>query len=57
MSEKPENEPKEKTTTNSIIDMMLGGGKSGTLDSESLIKETQKRVWSSLKKGSSMIIQ
>ena len=31
--------------------MMLGGGKSGTLDSESLIKETQKRVWSSLKKG------
>jgi adenylate cyclase len=51
MSEKPENKPEEKTTTNNIVDMMLGGGKSGTLDSESLIKETQKRVWSSLKKG------
>jgi class 3 adenylate cyclase len=38
-------------TTDSIVDMMLGGGKSGTLDTESLIKETQKRVWSSLKKG------
>src|SRR5574338_517084 len=51
MSEEPENQQEEKTSTNSIIDMMLGGGKSGTLDSESLIKETQKRVWSSLKKG------
>ena len=51
MSEESENRQEEKTSTNSIIDMMLGGGKSGTLDSESLIKETQKRVWSSLKKG------
>lgn len=50
MSDETENRQEEKTT-NSIIDMMLGGGKSGTLDSESLIKETQKRVWSSLKKG------
>lgn len=51
MSEDIENPPKDVVATNSIIDMMLGGGKSGTLDSESLIKETQKRVWSSLKKG------
>src|SRR5947208_14846885 len=37
---------------NSIVDMKLSGGKTaGTLDTESLIKETQKRVWSSLKKG------
>jgi class 3 adenylate cyclase len=50
MSEDKENPPKD-VPTKSIIDMMLGGGKSGTLDSESLIKETQKRVWSSLKKG------
>ncbi len=50
MSDELENKPEEKTTMN-IVDMMLGGGKSGTLDSESLIKETQKRVWSSLKKG------
>jgi adenylate cyclase len=46
-----ENRSGEKITTDNIVDMMLGGGKSGTLDSESLIKETQKRVWSSLKKG------
>lgn len=38
-------------STNNIVDMMLSGGKTGTLDTESLIKETQKRVWSSLKKG------
>ena len=50
MSEVPQNTPND-VPTKSIIDMMLGGGKSGTLDSESLIKETQKRVWSSLKKG------
>ena len=41
----------EPVSTNNIIDMMLGGGKEGTLDTESLIKQTQKRVWSSLKKG------
>jgi class 3 adenylate cyclase len=50
MSE-PEDKPKEKSATNNIVDMMLGGGRSGILDSESLIKETQKRVWGSLKKG------
>lgn len=49
-SEDIENKPDDKTTVN-IVDMMLGGGKSGTLDTETLIKETQKRVWSSLKKG------
>jgi len=46
-----ESDPSNSVSTNNIIDMMLGGGKSGTLDAESLIKETQKRVWSSLKKG------
>jgi adenylate cyclase len=51
MSVEPEKKPEEKGDNIGIIDMMLGGGKSGTLDSESLIKETQKRVWSSLKKG------
>jgi adenylate cyclase len=43
--------PPKDASTNSIIDMMLGGGRSGTLDIESLIKDTQKRVWRSLKKG------
>jgi adenylate cyclase len=50
MSENNENPPKD-VPTNTIVDMMLGGGRTGILDSESLIKETQKRVWSSLKKG------
>ena len=50
MSEDPDIPPKD-ASTNSIIDMMLGGGRSGTLDIESLIKDTQKRVWRSLKKG------
>lgn len=44
-------DPVPPIPTKNIIDMMLGGGKTGTLDTESLIKETQKRVWSSLKKG------
>ncbi|MGI0072508.1 MAG: adenylate/guanylate cyclase domain-containing protein [Nitrosotalea sp.] len=51
MSDKPKEDPNKQMSTDNIIDMMLGGGKSGTLDTESLIKETQKRVWSSLKKG------
>jgi adenylate cyclase len=41
----------EQMPTSNIVDMMLGAGKGGILDTESLIKETQKRVWSSLKKG------
>lgn len=51
MSEEPEENPSKPVPANTIIDMMLSGGRSGTLDTESLIKETQKRVWSSLKKG------
>ncbi|HJU14303.1 MAG TPA: adenylate/guanylate cyclase domain-containing protein [Candidatus Nitrosotalea sp.] len=51
MSEEPAQKPEERIPTSSIVDMMLSGGKTGLLDTESLIKETQKRVWSSLKKG------
>ncbi len=51
MSKDPPVEGTESVSTNDIVDMMLGGGKSNALDTESLIKETQKRVWSSLKKG------
>ncbi|MGI0088046.1 MAG: adenylate/guanylate cyclase domain-containing protein [Nitrosotalea sp.] len=51
MSETPGSSPDEKISTNSIVDMMLSGGRTGCLDTESLIKETQKRVWGSLKKG------
>jgi len=51
LSKDPPVEGTEPVSTNDIVDMMLGGGKSNALDTESLIKETQKRVWSSLKKG------
>jgi class 3 adenylate cyclase len=51
LSKDPENNSEETMDKNDIVDMILGGGKSGALDSESLIKDTQKRVWRSLKKG------
>ncbi len=52
MSKDPEKKGEEPISTSSIVDMMLSGGKTGgTLDTESLVKETQKRVWGSLKKG------
>ncbi|TLX84260.1 MAG: adenylate/guanylate cyclase domain-containing protein [Thaumarchaeota archaeon] len=52
MSEEPEKKGEEPMSTSSIVDMMLSGGKTGgTLDTESLVKDTQKRVWGSLKKG------
>ncbi len=51
MSEDPVEEKPEPVSASNIVDMLLGAGRSGTLDTESLIKQTQKRVWSSLKKG------
>ena len=51
MSKRKPTPDNEDATTQNIVDMMLGGGRSGTLDSETLIKEIQKRVWSSLKQG------
>jgi len=51
LSEEQGTKPEEKIPTSNIVDMMLSGGRTGSLDAESLIKETQKRVWSSLKKG------
>src|SRR2546426_3709788 len=51
MSEEPE-KVDEPIPTSNIVDMMFNGANAGgTLDTESLINETQKRVWSSLKKG------
>ncbi|HLC25042.1 MAG TPA: adenylate/guanylate cyclase domain-containing protein [Nitrosopumilaceae archaeon] len=43
--------PPHTMKTKDIVDMMLGGTSSGAVDIETLIKEVQKRVWSSLKKG------
>jgi len=37
--------------TNKVVDMLLGKNQQETLDSETMILETQKRVWGALKKG------
>lgn len=42
--------PPEKQTPN-VIDMMLGKKGEPVIDSETMIMETQKRVWGALKKG------
>lgn len=34
-----------------VVDMLMGKNQSKTLDSETMITETQKRVWAALKKG------
>jgi class 3 adenylate cyclase len=42
----------EKTDeSNSVVDMLLSKNTNQTLDSETMILETQKRVWAALKKG------
>ena len=51
MSGEPSHNTVEPVTTSNIVDMMLSGGRSGTLDTESVIKEVQKRVWRAVKKG------
>ncbi len=39
------------TAENPIVDMLLGKGPTSVVDTETLITDIQKRVWSSLKKG------
>lgn len=51
MSEETPSEPPKPMKTGDIVDMMMGGNRSDIVDTETLIKEVQKRVWSSLKKG------
>ncbi|HSD05091.1 MAG TPA: adenylate/guanylate cyclase domain-containing protein [Nitrosopumilaceae archaeon] len=51
MSEETPQEPPKPMKTKDIVDMMMGGNRSEIVDTETLIKEVQKRVWSSLKKG------
>ncbi len=40
-----------KKTNPNVVDLLLGKGKGIVIDSETLIKETQKRIWAALKKG------
>jgi class 3 adenylate cyclase len=51
MSKDAPQDPPNPMKTKDIVNMMLGGGRSEVVDIETLIKEVQKRVWSSLKKG------
>ena len=41
----------EQETQSNVVDMMLGKNDEKVVDSEKMIQETQKRIWSSLKKG------
>ena len=41
----------DSTRKGSVVDMMLGKSSQKVVDSETMIQETQKRIWSSLKKG------
>ena len=51
------NEESDSTSTNveqdtdGVVDMMLGKSDEKVIDSETMIQETQKRIWRSLKKG------
>ena len=51
MSKDTSQDSTQPMKTKDIVDMMLGSKHSETVDTETLIKEVQKRVWSSLKKG------
>ena len=47
-----ESEPEyQKPSTTNIVDMMLGKSSAKTLDSETMILETQKRIWAAIKQG------
>ena len=41
----------ESTSASNVVDMMLGKQSEKTIDSETMIQETQKRIWKSLKHG------
>ena len=53
MTENKESETKSDKTDNniSVVDMLLSKNQGQILDSETMILETQKRVWGALKKG------
>ena len=52
MEESGSEKSTDKTTSASnMVDMMLGKQSEKTIDSETMIQETQKRIWKSLKQG------
>ena len=46
-----ETTPEQTTSASNMVDMMLGKKNEKTIDSDTMIKETQKRIWKSLKQG------
>ena len=40
-----------ESESNNLVDMLLSKNKEKTLDSDTMILETQKRVWGALKRG------
>ena len=44
-------ETEKNDDENSVVDMLLSKNQQQTLDSETMVLETQKRVWAALKKG------
>ncbi|MFQ5781613.1 MAG: adenylate/guanylate cyclase domain-containing protein [Nitrosopumilus sp.] len=49
--ENPKSDASDDESSQSMADMLLSQNKEKTLDSETMILETQKRVWGALKKG------
>jgi len=48
---KAKRDPSSADQTHNVVDMLLSKNQQNTLDSETMILETQKRVWGALKKG------
>jgi len=48
---KTKQDPSSTDQTHNVVDMLLSKNQQNTLDSETMILETQKRVWGALKKG------
>ena len=46
-----DNSENQEPSTSNIVDMMLGKSSGKTLDSETMILETQKRIWKAIKQG------
>jgi class 3 adenylate cyclase len=51
VDENKSEKPTDETSASNVVDMMLGKTAEKTIDSETMIHETQKRIWKSLKHG------
>ena len=51
INENNSGKPTDETSASNVVDMMLGKKVEKTIDSETMIQETQKRIWKSLKHG------